>query len=484
MAFDFKTFGTTSDTAVKPAKGGFDMSEFGAETEQPVVEPVKPDNKTKGTVGKIADFLGIEKFGRGLGTAASNVTGTQDKLITLHDQSMAIADQLRERIKTNKAQGKDTSKLEKTLDTHIKTNADFLNTINDVGTSGLTDKEVIGSALNLAGIFVPGAPKGSGLLKKAAVGAATGYTFDVANDLQNNKSTKEILTPGTGTLVGVSLPVITSIFGKGAKLEQINERLTPTEKRNLGEKGKATAQYLVDKRVFGTPEQRLAKVDGLYKKMEDKIQGEITKANAFYDKKDVINSLNAVKDEFLNKPAEYQEISNKIDGVVKFMQEKSPGQIPGKLLNEYKRSLADSAFNEKGNKVLSEGLKTASDVLYGFLQKNIKTLKPLNAEYAKIITAKSLLNTAATRSQIGLFEKGAAFAAGGAVGQAIFPGGLGFGGGAYVAPKVANAVATPVRSATAVGLNEINKLIEKIPVDKVGNLQLTKKALIKLITGK
>lgn len=478
MTFDFNSFGATPNTSVKPTSGGFDMSSFGT----PTATQVDPQtNVTKGVVGKVADFLGIEKFGRALGQTKANSLGVQDKLIAVHDQSLAITNRLIDKIKSNKSQGKDTSRLQTALDRQLKSNSEFLNAISDVGTSGLTNKEVLGSALNTAALFAPGAGKGASTLTKVAVGAGTGYAMDIANHLQQNKSIGDSLTPGVGTITGGLIPVVLNIFGKGAAIEQISERLTPTEKKTLGTKGKEVAQYLVDNRVVGTAEQRLAKVNGLYSTMEDKIQKVVNDSNVSYSNKEVTQALQDIKGYFLDKPAEYQTISNKIDEVSKFFQEHAPEDIPGGMLNDFKRSLADSAYNEKGNKVLSEGYKVASDVLYSFLKDTIKGLKPLNADYSKIITAKNLLETAATRSQVGLTTKAAALITGSAVGGAV--GGVGGAGvGSFVAPSIANAVATPVRSTIGLGLNEVNKLLNAIPTDKIGNLQISRKALIRLLT--
>lgn len=483
MAFDFNTFGSTTDTSVKPTSSGFDLSSFGQSTQ---TQTNPKDNVTKGTIGGVADFLGIEKFGRGIGQQIANKEGVQDKLIAIHDQSLAITNQLINKIKSNKAIGKDTTRLQSALDGQLKSNSEFLNTISDVGTGGLTNKEVIGSALSTAALFAPGVGKntelfGSKLLAKVAGGAGAGYAMDVAQHLQDNKKIGDALTPGMGTITGAVIPLALNIFGKGATIEQINQRLTPTEKKTLGTQGKEVAQYLVDNRVVGTPEQRLAKVNGLYTNMEENIQNIVNSSQVSYQNKEVNQALQDIKGYFIDKPAEYQTISNKIDEVTKFFQENAPESIPAPMINNFKRSLADSAYNEKGNKVLSEGYKVASDVLYSFLKDTIPGLKPLNVDYSKIITAKNLLETAASRSQVGLLGKTAALLTGSAIGGAV--GGVGGAGvGSFVAPSIANAVATPIRSTIGLGLNEVNSLLNKIPIDKVGNLQISRKALIRLLT--
>lgn len=71
-----------------------------------------------------------------------------------------------------------------------------------------TQKEVIGSAIQSGANLIPGAGKGLGLLAKTAIGAGTGYAFDVGSKLQEDKSINESLTPGLGTAIGGSLPVV------------------------------------------------------------------------------------------------------------------------------------------------------------------------------------------------------------------------------------------------------------------------------------
>ena len=69
-------------------------------------------------------------------------------------------------------------------------------------------KKVVGSAIQTGANFIPGAGTGASLGTKVAIGAATGYAFDVGSDMQANKSTGEVLTPGIGTAVGGGLPLV------------------------------------------------------------------------------------------------------------------------------------------------------------------------------------------------------------------------------------------------------------------------------------
>lgn len=72
---------------------------------------------------------------------------------------------------------------------------------------GPSAKEVIGDVIRTGATFIPGAA-GASLGAKVATGLATGYAYDVGNDMAENKSLKEIVTPGAGTVIGGIAPVV------------------------------------------------------------------------------------------------------------------------------------------------------------------------------------------------------------------------------------------------------------------------------------
>lgn len=72
-----------------------------------------------------------------------------------------------------------------------------------------TLKETAGSALQLGANFIPGVGAEAGLATKIAIGAGTGYAFDVGSKLQNNES--KPLVPGVGTAVAGALPVVGAV---------------------------------------------------------------------------------------------------------------------------------------------------------------------------------------------------------------------------------------------------------------------------------
>ncbi len=85
----------------------------------------------------------------------------------------------------------------------------------DVMTGGLTNKEVVGSAMQTGALFVAApvgkATAGLSLPVQSAAGAATGYAFDVGRNLQDNEEGAQLFKPGLGTALGAIAPVASKI---------------------------------------------------------------------------------------------------------------------------------------------------------------------------------------------------------------------------------------------------------------------------------
>ena len=77
-------------------------------------------------------------------------------------------------------------------------------------------KKVLGSAIQTGANLLPGVGKGATLLTKAAVGAGTGYAFDVGSNLQNDAKNPGM--PGVGTVVGGALPIAAAIVKPAARI--------------------------------------------------------------------------------------------------------------------------------------------------------------------------------------------------------------------------------------------------------------------------
>src|ERR1035437_5924887 len=96
-----------------------------------------PDNITNLTGGGV--------IAKGLGQAIANKTGTQDNLAKANDQAIGIQTQLLAQIKTDKAQGKNTTRLEtalKELTQHIQ---DTGTQVGQIGNqNNITTEQVVG----------------------------------------------------------------------------------------------------------------------------------------------------------------------------------------------------------------------------------------------------------------------------------------------------------------------------------------------------
>lgn len=200
-------YGATTSAPIAPnTVNPSEIPDTSTNTEQPL-------DKTPGVLGGVANLIGGSKVAEGLGLGIANATGNQDSVINANQDSIDMQSKLIDLIKKDKAQGKDTSRLESALTDITKHIKDSANDATNIGTDGLTNKEVIGSAVQLGASAIPGVGdiKGAGtwvnLLTKAMGGAATGYVYDVGNHLQDkNKDLKQDFTPGLGTLIGGVLP--------------------------------------------------------------------------------------------------------------------------------------------------------------------------------------------------------------------------------------------------------------------------------------
>lgn len=350
-----------------------------------------------------------------------------------------------------------------------------------------TNKQIIGSALSLGANFIPGAGKGYKLATKVGISAGTGYAMDVGRNLQNEKSLPGAFKPGIGTAVAASIPVIGALVGKSTskmtarELEQTSLRLTRTEADNLAKQGKDIAKYISDKKIVGSPEKRYDKISSLYDDMENTIQKRIDNSKIVFNKKDILNSIKEIPDDFVNDPAAVKEVTNKIDDITDVIQNKHGDTISASVINEIKRKTDARAYGKNNTDIVNDSYKAVADNLRKILDDNIPGLEDLNKEYGLIIASKRALFKAINRGQVGILGTLIGYTTGVSAGSAAF-GPLGAGIGALVGNKISDVVAgTAARSYAGAGINTVSNVINKIPTDKFGNLQITKKALINLL---
>lgn len=394
-------------------------------------------------------------------------------------------------------------------------------------------RKVVGSAIQTGANFIPGLGAGASLPAKILTGAATGYVYDVGANLQLERKGADAFKPGIGTVAGGALPIIGAVVGwasKGAtqwgarKLEEINLRLTPTERQNLVRQGKDIAEYLAQKKVIGTPAQRYAKVGNLYNQMENRVQDVIKKSGAtFVDnagtisqpasdfvldlskgtknvnagkivgsgiprvsmvtfpKNDVLADLSRIPDSFLDDPEAAAEAARMVENLQKYIQTNYADDVEAITINNLKRNYMNRAFAKNATDVVSDTRLAVGATFNKMLRDNIPDLEPLNKEYGYIIASRRAMQKALTRPQIGLTGKLIGIASGSFLGNAI-GGPVGAAGGAAIGPTVGKVVAgTPVRSTVGAGLQILSDSIKKLPTDRLGNV--SHKAVLNLLEG-
>lgn len=221
---------------------------------------------------KILSFTGGNILGRGLGLGIAQ-GGTKQTMDEIQQGEGEMQQRLIEAIRKNRAIGKDTTKLEASLKALTGGIAETGDNANDLYTEGITNKQVVGDALQLgttvgtigalpgaakSAVVKPGIVKGAiaGAKTGAKLGAATGAATGFAQGLKKDKSIADSFresfeTAIVGGLTGSVIGGVTGGVSGGLKsikagkssthLEAITPKtseLTPTEYEKLLSRGK------------------------------------------------------------------------------------------------------------------------------------------------------------------------------------------------------------------------------------------------------
>lgn len=186
--------------------------------EQPSMLQAAKENITKklpselGDIAmKVGEFFGLKPLAQGLGLAAANATGNTNAAEDAQKKLLTNSDTLYAQYRDAKAKG-DQANMTRLLDA-MKANDQSLieagKRIENVGTDGLTTKQVLGSAVSTvalsasAGLAAPEA-----LLGKVAQGAAVGGVNAAANSAAKGGTNEDIATSGLqGAAGGGFIPV-------------------------------------------------------------------------------------------------------------------------------------------------------------------------------------------------------------------------------------------------------------------------------------
>lgn len=243
---------------------------------------VTPQPKEKKTfLEKVADFTGGKEIAQGLGQAMAQPKISK-QIEQVQSDQMRIQGDLINKIRENRAIGKDTSRLEvalKNLTGEMQTTGE--EAMKLLNQAELTDKQVIGDALQLAttivgagtlpsaGAKVVGAKTfGQGLVQGAKTGAITGGAFGASTGasqaLQEDKSIGGIakdtlggalMGAGTGGILGGLTGGVTGAI-RGRKVAQATQKkefvedlvapkLTTAVKEQALKEGRVTEQGLL-----------------------------------------------------------------------------------------------------------------------------------------------------------------------------------------------------------------------------------------------
>lgn len=208
MAFDPYKYGAkpATNSSFDPTKyGARPVGDSGISTGFPKEEP--PEIK-RNFLQKTAGFLGMEKFGQGIASATRVLTGEVGEDLDRQIQESEGLQKLVDAARKETDPEKKNRLLQAAKNIYgVSISAEEI----DPGLK-LTNKEVLGSALNTAALVgTAGLPGAKTLVGKVGQGAAVGYTFDVANKATQNKD--NVFKPGVATVVGAALPIVTKTLG-------------------------------------------------------------------------------------------------------------------------------------------------------------------------------------------------------------------------------------------------------------------------------
>lgn len=169
------------DTAFRSYLGKIETAIPQRRTET-IAEQTKLDTDVapKGVLGALARSTGVERMGTALGaTLASKFGGSTKGLEESNQRGADISLELTKKIIAAKNEGRDTSRLEQALELINAQNESGAKAVGELATGGVTNREVIGSALRTAGTIGSAGTFGggtTGVLSKVAAPQLTSAT--------------------------------------------------------------------------------------------------------------------------------------------------------------------------------------------------------------------------------------------------------------------------------------------------------------------
>lgn len=235
-----------------------------------------------GLFPKAAEFLGIKKFGQGIASAGRVLTGGVDQDI----QTQQAADSMNQKLLYVARNEQDPAKKRRLLELAQRNGASVTPEQIDPGLK-LTNKEVLGSAANVAmNIATPGAFKGG---KAAVLGknAALGSAFGAASGLEKNRSAKGVVGSAVGGAIvgtgigvaGLAAKAAKDFVGKKVPVWIMNKAVKPALadlRKNVKYGTKTLGEELLDEGVKGGPKKLLEIADDKLTSLEDELQATLS----------------------------------------------------------------------------------------------------------------------------------------------------------------------------------------------------------------
>lgn len=325
-----------------------------------------PQQEEQSTFGKVvntaADFTGGKYLAQGIGKAIAKPMVEEraaQETLTAKDKMNAMVSELDSAFKQGRTE--DVKRLQEAIRAEIDSSylgSQGSKTLTDFQSTVPTNRQIVGSTLQLAATAIPagklasgggtlmksaelaskGATTASGLLAKTAIGAGTGYTFDIANKLQNNEiDIEKAFTPGLGTAIGASIPLlgwgISKVASKNQSLAkaEINSLIKP-KKTDLAY-GKDPANAILREKITGKT------LDEVGQKVDDAITTRVAEASekakkitARVDLRDAVSSIDdamatAAKQ---NNQAAVTRLKNVKDAITQNLELGADGSIVSK----------------------------------------------------------------------------------------------------------------------------------------------------------
>lgn len=300
----------------------------------------------------LTQFLGIDKFGKGLATAARVLTGQVSSDI----ENQNKVGEMNQKLLYAAKQEKDPVKRRRLLEVAQRNGAIIAPEDIDPGLK-LTNKEILGSAANVVlNVATPGAFKG-GKTAIVAKNAALGGAYGAASGLEKNRGASGVVgsTVG-GAVIGAGIGVV-GLMAKaakdfiGAKVPEwiMNKAVKPALqdlKKNVKYGTKTLGRELLDEGVKGGPKKLLQIADDKLTSLEDELQTVLTNPNlaeARISRQQIRPYLNDLITTKKGVPGLAGE-AQKIEGVWKSMPEQMTLQEANQMKRRIYNELRDVSY--------------------------------------------------------------------------------------------------------------------------------------------